>query len=72
MSWLERIRSKPIEYKIRLIWIVTGSVAALLIIAWILFSIFFQGKEREKDTKLFDTFKSSWNNAQNSNDPVIK
>lgn len=35
MNWIEKIRSKPREYKVRLMWIILVSVAVLLLIVWI-------------------------------------
>jgi len=36
MQWLENIRNKPHEAKVRLIWIAAGIAIVLLVIVWLL------------------------------------
>lgn len=38
MSWIQTIRQKPQEYKLRLLWTIVLIVAVLLLAAWIVFS----------------------------------
>jgi len=54
MNWIEKIRSKPQEQKIRLIWITIIVAAVVLLVLWIILSRF--SRSLPKDTTLFDTF----------------
>ena len=60
MSFLEKIRAKSQAEKVRLIWIICGSIAVLLIIIWIFTSRLRQ--DLPKDTSLFKTIRRSIKN----------
>jgi hypothetical protein len=63
MSWLEHIRQQPLEKKVRVIWIVLGIVAVLLLVAWVLLT-----KARQTTTKdstvLFETLSRGFQNVK--------
>jgi hypothetical protein len=51
MSWLEEVRKRPKEEKIKLIWKITAVAAVILVILWILVGRYNNGAK--KDTELF-------------------
>ncbi len=53
MNWIEKIRQKPQEQKIRLIWITIIVAAVVLLALWIILSRY--SRSLPKDTTLFDT-----------------
>ena len=60
MTWLEKIQNKPHAEKIRLIWIICGSMALVLLVVWILTSRL--SSDLPKDTSLFQTIKQGIKN----------
>ncbi|MBI3232192.1 MAG: hypothetical protein HYZ51_03890 [Candidatus Doudnabacteria bacterium] len=62
MSLLEKIRNKPYEEKIRLIWAICAVTALILAIVWILTSRIKQ--DLPKDTSLFQTIGSGVKNLR--------
>lgn len=54
MLWLDKIRQRPREQKIRIIWTATLLAAVLLIILWVISARL--TKDLPKDTSLFKTF----------------
>ena len=53
MNWIEKIRAKPPEQRIRVIWICVIVAAVLLIILWIV--TWGYKKTAPKDTSVLDT-----------------
>jgi len=53
MSWIERIRTKPQEEKIRIVWTVVIVAAIILLGLWIILAHY--SRSLPKDTTLFDT-----------------
>ena len=53
MSWIENIRQKPHEQKVRIIWTVSLIVLVLLVILWVFTSRI--GKRNNMDTSVFQT-----------------
>ncbi len=62
MNLIEKIRQKPQNEKVKLIWIVSGIVVLLMIGVWVFTSNI--GKQMPKDTSLFKTIKSSIKNLK--------
>lgn len=58
MSWLEKIRTKPHEEKLKIIWIITGSCFLILILLWVILG----NPERKADpnTTIFKTIGNSF------------
>jgi hypothetical protein len=65
MSWLEKVRQKSREEKIKLIWQLTAVVAVLLIILWILIGSYSNGSKKNND--LFNTVGNSFKNFKLEN-----
>lgn len=57
MSWLEKIRGKPNNEKIKIIWIVCIVTVVVLIIAWIVVGGI--KKDTPKDLRLFESISQS-------------
>jgi hypothetical protein len=53
MSWIEKVRQKPQEQKIRLIWTVVILAAIALIILWIVLGRY--SRSLPRDTSIFQT-----------------
>ncbi len=64
MSWIEKIRSKPHTEKMRIIWIIAGTVAVLMIITWILSARYY--KHVKTDTSLFETIGQGVKDIKNN------
>ncbi len=64
MSWLNKVRNKSREEKIRLIWIIVIVSAVLLLLLWVLTSKI--GRHLPKDTTLFQTIGSGIKNIQDN------
>lgn len=64
MNWIEKIRQKPQEQKIRLIWTVVIITAVLLIILWIVLARF--QKSLPKDTSLFKAIGKGFQDIKNN------
>jgi len=60
MQWLEKLRAKPKQEKIRLLWITTIIAAVLLIGIWILIGNYNNGAP--KNLELFKTIENSIKN----------
>ena len=58
MSWLEKIRQKPNNEKIKLIWIVCSITVAILIIVWIIVGGI--KKDTQKDLRVFESVNQSF------------
>lgn len=58
MKWVEKIRNKPKEERIRIIWIFVIVGAALLIALWI--ATWGYKKSAPQDTTFFDTAAKSY------------
>lgn len=64
MQWLENLRKKSQQEKIRLIWIVAIVAAVILIVLWILTSRIAQSLP--KDTSLFQSIKQEFKVVRDS------
>lgn len=62
MNWLDRIRGKSSEQKIRLIWQITIFVGIILVVLWI-----FLGRYDNGAKKNIDLFKTIGNGIKNFN-----
>ncbi len=60
MQWLEKLRAKPKDEKIRLLWITTIIAAVLLVGIWILIGNYNNGAP--KNLELFKTIRDSVKN----------
>ena len=60
MQWLEKLRAKPKEKKIRLLWMTTIIAAVLLVGIWILIGNYNNGAP--KNLELFKTIENSVKN----------
>ncbi len=60
---LEKIRNKPHAEKIRLIWIIAGVVALVLLIVWIVVG---QAPKPTADTGIFGTIRHGWQDVKNN------
>ncbi len=60
MQWLEKLRAKPKEEKIRLLWMTTIIAAVLLVGIWILIGNYNNGAP--KNLELFKTIENSIKN----------
>ncbi|MHB8870854.1 MAG: hypothetical protein ACYC5G_00060 [Candidatus Doudnabacteria bacterium] len=60
MEWLEKLRAKPKEEKIRLLWITTVIAAVILIGAWIIIGNYNNGANKNLD--LFKTIENGVKN----------
>lgn len=60
MQWLEKLRAKPKEEKIRLLWMTTIIAAVLLVGIWILIGNYSNGAP--KNLELFKTIENSIKN----------
>ncbi len=69
MSWLERVRQKTREEKIKLIWKLTILTGAILILLWILIGRYDNGAK--KNTDLFKTIGDGIKNFKLT-DPTSK
>lgn len=61
MSWIENVRSKSTPEKIKIIWIVCGVVAFLLLVIWAIVGGL--DNDAEKDLRLFKSLKQGINDA---------
>lgn len=64
MGIVDKIRSKPREHKIRIIWTVAIAAAVLLIALWALTSRI--GKYQQRDTSLFKTIGNGIKDIKNN------
>lgn len=64
MGLIDNIRNKPQEQKIRLIWIILGVVAVVMIVLWIITARF--SKAPGRDTTLFDTIGKGIHDVKNN------
>jgi multidrug resistance efflux pump len=64
MSWIEKIRQKPQEQKIRLIWITVIIAAIILIALWIITARF--NKHIKTDSTLWQTLGQGINDIKNN------
>lgn len=64
MTWIEKVRQKSQEQKIRLIWITVIAAAVVLIILWIILARF--SRNLPKDTTLFDTIGNGLKNLKDN------
>ena len=64
MSWIENVRSKPTPEKIKIIWIVCGVVAFLLLVIWAIVGGL--DNNAEKDLRLFKSLKQGVNDASSN------
>ena len=62
MLWLERVRKKPHNEKVRLIWIICGWTAALLVVIWIVSSHY--AKKLPADSTLFTVIGQSFHDMK--------
>ncbi len=62
MEWLEKIRNKSHNEKVRLIWIICAGLVVILVVLWILTSRLKQ--DLPKDTSLFRTIDRGIKNLQ--------
>jgi predicted permease len=62
MTLIDKIRQKPQQEKVRLIWIICGVIGVIMIGIWIFTSNI--GKPMPKDTSLFKTIKNSVKNLR--------
>ena len=62
MTWLEEIQKMPAEKKFRLMWMVAGAVAVILILVWILASRW--QKNVPGDPTLFETIGQGIHNVK--------
>jgi Tfp pilus assembly protein PilN len=62
MSWLENIRKKPQQEKIRIIWTVSIVVFILLIALWVVTSNL--TKNQPRDTSLLQTIGQGFHNIK--------
>ncbi len=62
MSWLERIRKKSHDEKVKLIWIICGWTAAVLVIVWIVSAHY--AKRLPTDPSLFTTLGQSFHDLK--------
>ena len=53
MDWINKVRNKPQEEKIRIVWIVVIVAAVVLLGLWIILAHY--SRSLPKDTTLFDT-----------------
>ncbi len=60
MQWLEKLRAKPKEKKVQLLWLTTVVAAIVLIGAWILIGNYDSGSP--KNLELFKTIQNSIKN----------
>ena len=64
MSWLQRIRQKPHEQKIRLIWLGVAVSIVILTALWIILARF--QRQLPKDTTLFDALNQGFKNVKDN------
>lgn len=64
MNWIDKIRQKPQEQKVRLIWITVIVAAVVLLILWIILDRY--SRSLPKDTTLFDTIGKGIQDLKNS------
>lgn len=64
MSWIEKVRNKPQEEKIHLIWITVVLAAVILLALWIVLAHF--SKDLPKDTSLFKTVGKGIKDVRNN------
>lgn len=70
MGWIESVRKKPKEERVRIIWIFVIIAAAFLIILWI--ATWGYKKSAPKDTTLFDAAAKSFQDAKDNFKPLNK
>ncbi len=61
MSWLEKIRNKPHEEKLKIIWIITGSCFLILVLLWIILGN--PNRKADPNTTIFQTIGNSFQNT---------
>lgn len=64
MNWIEKIRQKPQEQKIRLIWFTVIASGIILIVLWIILARF--DRSLPKDTTLLDTIGKGIQDIKNN------
>jgi len=64
MNWIEKVRSKPHEQKVRLIWLIVILSTIVLVILWIILARF--NKSVPKDTSLFQTLDQGFQDVKNN------
>ena len=67
MRWLEEVRNKPRAEKIKLIWRITGLVAIVLIVVWVLIGRY--GNGAKKNTALFKTIGNGFSDFKLESPP---
>lgn len=61
MSWIENVRSKPTHEKIKIIWVVCGITAFMLLVLWAVIGGL--DNNAEKDLRLFKSLNQGFNDA---------
>ena len=64
MAWIEKIRSKSQEEKVRIIWVMVIVAAVILVLLWIITARF--SRTLPKDTTLFDTLSKGIQDVKNN------
>ncbi len=61
MSWIEKVRQKPAPEKIKIIWIICGVVAFVLLVIWAIVGGL--DNDAEKDLRLFKSLNQGLRDA---------